>query len=259
MPELEKNAGTPAGNPNPAASPASQGAQPQGAANTPVTQTPAGSKPGVSPNPDENKDKQGTVPLAALQEEREKRQQLQAENDRLASLLTGGNHQQQSQPQQQQAQPDFRQEVEKLWETDPRKAVQAEIMMGLSWLDSVNATLEDQMDRIAAKDANFVQYRGQVRNYLRTLPLNQRGQPGIVDLALAVVKGQNVDDIVERTKNDLYEKFKSGQLAGIAGLSDAGVVSGAPVQKGTQLTEDQLKAAAAMRIDPAEYAKYIKQ
>lgn len=240
-----------AGTPNPAAALATPAPQPAAVVKPAVA--PAVAKPAEPPTSGDK-----TVPLAALQEEREKRQQLAQE---LENLKTKVNQYQQPQQYQQQADPAqaIRQEVEKLWETDPKKAVQAEILMGLTWLDSVNSYIDNQIDSIAAKDPSFGQYQGQVRQYIKSLPLEQRGQPGVVDLALSVVRGNNVDSIVERTKEELYRKFQSGELAA-SGVSipSAGTFSQPPRPQGVQLSDEQIRVAGAMGMTPEDYAKYVK-
>ncbi len=258
MPDPKPNTGEPAGNPNPAASPAPTGVPGQGPAPTPVT-PPAGApeaKPAVTPEPGGAKPDTPTVPLAALQEERDKRQQLQAELEALRNVSAQPSNVAPPAPSPQQG--DFREEVNKLWDTDPRKAVQTEIMMGLTWLDNVNAAMEGQIDSLVAKDPAAQQYRPQVRNYLRTLPLEQRGRPGIAELALAVVKGQNVDSIIEQTKNELYEKFRRGELAGAVNPPAAGSYSQPPAPTGTQLTDEQRNAARAMGLSEEAYASQIQ-
>ena len=122
------------------------------------------------------------------------------------------------------------------------------------WMDNINTSLEEQMDGLSTKDPTFNQYRPQVRGYLKTLPLEQRSKQGIAELALAVVKGQNVDDIVERTKNDLYEKFRKGELAGVVNPPTAGTFTQPPVVTANQLSQEQLNAAAAMGMTAEEYA-----
>ena len=109
------------------------------------------------------------------------------------------------------------------------------------------------MDNLAVKDPSFNQYRPMVRSYLKNLPLDQRGKQGIADLALAVVKGQNVDDIVQRTKNELYEKFKRGELAGEINPPSAGTFSQATLTPGTGATPEEVATANAMNMTVEDY------
>jgi hypothetical protein len=254
MTEPIVNTGIPVVNPNTTVPPTIPGVSPQ-VAPKPVTPPPAGVKPGVS-SPDvkvEVKSDSQTVPLAALQEEREKRQQLQVELEKLRTPQP-----QQQQYQQQQPVGDIRQEVDKLWESDPKRAVQTEIMLGLTWLDNVNSSIEEQLDSIAIKDPTFQTYRPQVRAYLKSLPLEQRGRPGVAELALAVSKGQNVDAIIQQTKDELYRKFQAGELAGMINPPAAGTFTQQPASQGTQLTPEQIAVARAMGMSEQEYAKNIK-
>ena len=241
-----------AGNPNPAASPAPTGAPVQDPVQTPVTPTtPEGTPTGGTPTPGATGEPT-MVPLPALQEERAKKQELQSELDALRKAVsTPGQPAVEATPAPQQG--DYHKQLEKLWETDPRKAVQAEVMMGITWMDNVNTSLEEQMDTLSTSDPTFNQYRPQVRSYLKTLPLEQRSKPGIAGLALAVVKGQNVDDIVERTKQDLYEKFKRGELAGVVNPPSTGTFTQPPVNTGVQASQEEINVAAAMGMSVEDY------
>ena len=234
----------------PAASPEqAKPVQPPAQAVPPVA---APSKPAdVKPEP-------GTVPLSALHEERTARQQLQAE---LASLKAQmSNIQSGIQPVVQQQQPqvhDAKAELDKLWDTDPRKAVDQTIMYAFDWKDRIDAGLENQADQLAQKDPDFNVYRGTTMNYVRTLPLNQRGTNGILEAAYFMIKGQNVNTILQNREAELMEKYRRGDMA--AGLSTppGSFSSPAPVS-GTSLTEEQMRVAEAMGLSPEGYASQIK-
>ena len=203
-----------------------------------------------------------TVPLRALQDEREKRQSLQTQVDQLTQQVQSigqpnagttyvANQQPQAAPQstidQQRAQ------IDQLWQTDPRQAVKAEISSSLSYYDNVNANIEAQANHLSQTHPDFNTYRQTAMNYIRTLPYEQRGQNGIVELAYMVARGQNVDSILQTRETELMEKFKTGQLAGA--LHQPAGASGVPLTPaaGTTLTQDQIVAANAMGMTEADY------
>ena len=208
---------------------------------------------------------QKTVPLAALHEEREKARSMRVELDALkANLANSFQNQQQNQhqynpmqqQQQQQVQPNNQhQQLEQMWEQDPKRAVQTEIQMALQWYDKSNTQLDSQEDSLAGQHPDFNNYRSEVRKYLRTLSPNQRSQPGVVELAYYVVKGQKVDGLVEQSNQALIDKIKAGeQVQGFTGT----VGSPAVPAKQVPLTHDQKNAAMAMGMTPDEYMKNVR-
>jgi hypothetical protein len=219
----------------------------------------------TSDAPDGNEDADKTVPLAALHEERQKRQELQAELEVLRQLAGDSvlfdingkpvqAHPGQRQPQQQQ-QPDqpqtqAAQELEKLWETDPRKAVQVEIMAAMSWRDNMEVQVDNQILAASQKYSDYKEYDNTVRQYIRALPLEQRSRPGVVDLAYFVVKGQNSTNAVERAKAEMLKKYQTGQQA--QGLGP-GTMAAQPKPKTPQLSEEQKKVAEAMGLTEEQY------
>jgi len=223
--------------------------------------------PGASQVPaQEDKDK--LVPITALHEEREKRQSLQAEIDALKKVAgqnvlfdIEGKPVSYQQPQVDNRQEQYRQEMDKLWETDPRKAVQAEIFAAMSWRDNQEAELDSQETKLSVKYPDYNSFRGEIRQYLRTLPLDQRGKAGVPEMAYYIVKGQKVDGIIAKTREqweaEYRQKAASGELAqGMPG----GAVSTPQYPTGNiVLTEDQKKAAAAFGIPESEYVKYMKR
>lgn len=231
----------------------------------PATPSPA-AKVGVPPSP-AIEDK--VVPITALHEEREKRQQLQLEIDALKRVagqnvlfdINGNAVQTQSQPQQYDHQEAFRQEVEKTWETDPRKAVQMEIMSALAWRDRQDAIVDAQENAVATKYSDFNDYRGEVKQYIRSLPIDQRGRDGVVELAYYVVKGQRVDNIVARTRQDIeadyLRKFQAGELA--QGLPGGAASSPNIPQNSVVLNDQQRRACEALGITEMDYIKHMKR
>ncbi len=226
--------------------------------------SPAGAKPDAQGGQPANTDQR--VPIQALHEEREKRQALQAQTELLQSQLREmqetlaslkGGPQQGGYGIQGGVNPNPNQQLEELWETDPRRAMQTELMMGLNWLDSVNAALDTQEDEVQKKHPDFKDYRSQVRRYLRTLPTQERAKPGVVQLAYYVVRGQKADDLWKQREAELLEKVKKGES--IQGLTTG--ITSTPTQPAepVKLTDEQLRAATAMGISPEEYAKNIKR
>ncbi len=220
--------------------------------------TPTGAS-GVSPQEDK------MVPIAALHDEREKRQQLQAELEAMRKIAgqnvlfdVDGRPVSYQQPQQA-PQVDYAAQMEKLWETDPRKAVQAEIFAAMTWRDNQEAQVDAQMDAARGKFSDFSNYETEVRSYIRTLPIDQRGTRGVADLAYYVVKGQKVDNILsttkERLENEWRQKVASGELA--QGLPN-GSMSQMPSQPGVVLSEQQRAACMALGISEQDYIKHMK-
>ena len=263
MPDPITPAAVPPQAPAPAKPPAPAAQVPPAPATPPkpVSQTPPASTSGASPAPAEG----ATVPITALHEERERRQQLQAQLDAMKKVMSNnvlfdmnGNPvmQQQQQPQQQS----YQQEIEKLWESDPRKAVQAEIYAAMSWRDRVDGNLETQASDTAVKYPDFNTLRPEIMNYIRTMPIEQRDKPGMVEAAYYFIRGQKVDGIVAQKQRELeaeyLRKYQAGELAAML-PPGAGSLPPAP-QGAVTLSDDQKRAAAAMRIPEAEYAKWIQ-
>lgn len=223
----------------PIAAPAQPVASPQG--------SPAPAQPGAM------------VPLSALHEERQKRQELSAQLEQLQQTVRGmqGTGQPQGQPAPQEQNQGLTPEaVDKLWEEDPKQAVRTEILMAFNWYDRMGAGLEGAADSLAGRMPDFNTVRGQVMNYIRTLPLNQR-TPQAVEQAYYMMRGQNVDAIIRQREQEWQQR--SGAPAQFqvptTGTYGAGPVTPGP---GIQLTNEQLAAADAMGMSREEYAKNIK-
>ena len=77
--------------------------------------------------------------------------------------------------------PCMKAELEKLWQTDPRQAVQTEIMLAAQWQDNINAQVDGEAEQLAGKYADFNDYRNTAMRYVRALPLDQRARQGIVE------------------------------------------------------------------------------
>lgn len=223
---------------------------------------PASQTPGAPATPPAEENK--TVPISALHEEREKRQQLQAELEALRKvagqnvLFDINGNPVQVQQHQQQPQQDYRQEIEKAWETDPKKAVQMEIFTAMAWRDQQEARIDAQEADIARKYPDFNVYRPEVRQYLRTVPLEQRANPGVVEMAYYVVRGQKVDSIIAKTREGLEAEYMAKMGAGQMGQALPGGTMGqiqAP-QGAVTLTPDQKNACLALGISEADYVKF---
>jgi hypothetical protein len=219
-------------------------------------------------------DDQKMVPLGALHESREEVKTLKGELNQLrqmVSTLSGygagaGYGQPNAQPNvgyqptgYQQPNPTVQQNakvMEELWETDPKRAMQAEMQMMLSWYDKVNADVEVQEEEVAGKYKDFNTYRPHVRKYLRMVRPEARNNPGVVETAYFLVKGQMADQIANQSQEELARRMAAGENA--AGIS-AGASSGSPAPKSDAPTGDQLKAAAAMGMTIDEYMQHAKR
>ena len=197
----------------------------------------------------------GQVPLSSLMEEREKRQALQTE---LESLRTTVNQMRQPQvqtPQPQAIQPNIKEDMDKLWQTDPRAAVEKTVYLAAQWQDNVNAQVDTEAEGLAGKYADFNDYRNTAMRYVRALPLDQRARPGIVEMAYLVTRGQNVDKIIEAQRQSLQQQFMTNP----AMFQTPVGAGGAPVQTGgPTASEAEIRAAGAMKIDINEYLKWKK-
>jgi len=232
----------------------------------PLPGQPSPAAPGVSPDPGVNED--GTskvVPLAALHEERDRRQSLQAELDALKQIagnnmlfdINGKPVSVAPTPQgvQQPQSDEFQKNLDKAWEDDPRQAVEMTIGAALQWRDDIDAKVDYQVADASTKFADFNDYHGDVRKYIRALPMNQRANPGVVDMAYFVVKGQKSGNVYSKAQADMLEKIRRGEV--VSGLNP-GMVSAPAVNKGVQLSQDQLNVASAMGMTPEQYKANMK-
>ena len=220
---------------------------------TPAAVVPTGVPPVQGVKPEVKQD--SMVPLPALQEERGKRQALEAEVADLRRQFQNQQQYQQQAPSVQQVDP--RVELEKLWEHDPRKAVQVEIMYAMDWRDRTDASLEVQADNLARRYPDFNNYRSTALSQVRSLPLNQRGQAGILEAAYQMVRGQNVDTLLQQREAEWMEKYRRGEISA-AGLSTpAGSFSSPASPTGIQLDDQQRAVAAMMKMTPEQYAAHM--
>lgn len=227
-----------------------------------------GTPPAGTPAPNASGVGDKTVPLAALLEEREKRQAEVAEKQNLlmavnqlkgqiAQIQQQGGYQQQ--PQQQYGQPQMNpqaQYLEQLWASNPREAVRAEIGLAYEQMDRINAQLDYQELEVGKKFPDFSAYKDQVRAYVRTIPVGQRSQPGVMEAAYYFIRGQQVDSLIQNSNAELLRKIKSGeQVQGFEG----GSFSPPPqTPQAKAVTDDMRRAAAAMQISIEDYIKYSR-
>lgn len=219
---------------------------------SPVQPTPVAAPKTGEPSKDVKQE--SLVPLPALQEERSKRQALEAEVAELKRMVSQPN----VQPMAPQQQFDPRAELEKLWENDPKKAVQVEIMYAMDWRDRVDASLEIQADQMSRKYPDFNSYRSTALGQVRSLPLNQRGAPGILEAAYFMVRGQNADTLIQQRENELLEKYRRGEITAAGLATPPGSFSSPTPVQGVQLSEEQRRVAEAMGMTPEGYASQIK-
>jgi len=217
-------------------------------------------------DPEPSGDHQGGDLRVALREARDKQQSLKAELEIMRQIAgdqvlfdANGRPVPKPQPQQihQQQQPSNNQvsaEMEKLWEDNPRKAVQMEIMSAMSWRDNMDSQVDRQEAEVTQKYADYGKYRDTVRQYVRALPLDQRSKPGVIDLAYYVVKGQASGNIYEQAQAEIIRKIQAGEQ--VQGLSSGTASAPAPV-KGMRVTPEQAAAAEMMGMTPEEYASHV--
>lgn len=217
--------------------------------------------PGAAGTPSPGANDGKTVPITALHEERDKRQAVQAQLDQMKQMLgdkvsydASGMPLMQPDVPAPPSQNETVVQLDKMWEDDPRKAVQTEIMMAMEWRDGVDAAVDAQEDVVKKQHPDFDQFRGDVRGYLRKLPPAQRAKQGIVEMAYLVVKGQQVDKIVEERSRDLLRRIQAGES--IQGLSSTYSVPATLTPKG--LGEEERRVAAAMNMTDEDYLKWKK-
>lgn len=205
------------------------------------------------------------VPLSALHEAREEIRQMRAQMDELKALSTPPQTQYgYSQPGynntytgNQQGTYNPRQEIDRLWEEDPRRAMQAELSMAFNYYDQANASVENQEAQVEAKYKDFNSFRTEVKRYLRGVPIDSRTKPGVVEAAYFLVKGQKTDDLINLSKEEIIAKIKAGEFVqGITGTGGASIPSSPNL---VRPTDEQARAADAMGMAVDEYMKWIKK
>lgn len=235
---------------------------------TGVPPKPEGDKPGTAPAAEPAGDK--TVPYGALHEERERRKASDARIEQIKALYGDkirfdeyGNvlpPDSQAVPAGatvQSAQVDMQAHVDKMWESDPKQAVRTEIAMAINWLDQTQAQMDLQRDAARGKYADFGRWETEVNSYLRTMPLQQRVRPGMIDMAYKYVKGDKIDAILQAERAELARKFAAGEL--VQGLGAPGTAPSAAAPAAPTLTDDERRIAQAMGVSEADYLKHKVQ
>ena len=212
-------------------------------------------KPGESSRPVDVKPQESLVPLPALQEERTKRQALEAEVADLRRMV--GSIPQA--PVQQQPAYNPRAEIDKLWEEDPKKAVLAEIDWKMGYRDWVDANVEIHADQMALKYPDFNNYRSIVMGHVRSLPVEQRANEKVLEAAYFYSKGQRFDTLIQQREAEIIERYRRGELSAQGLATPPGSFSSPMLTPGVQLTEEQRRVAEAMGMSPEGYASQIKR
>ena len=157
---------------------------------------------------------------------------------------------------QQPVGPNMKEEMDKLWQTDPRAAVERTVMLAAQWQDNINAQVDGEAAGLATKYTDFNDYRDTAMRYVRALPLDQRARPGIVEMAYLVTRGQNVDTIIERQRADMARQFQQNPAsfqmppgAGAPAIDSSNQV---------QATDAEARAARAMKIPIDQYLRWKK-
>jgi hypothetical protein len=258
-----------------------------GSAPAPGTGTPSPQAQGGAAGtpPDKGQGKQ--VPIPVLHEERDKRQAAEARSQALEEeienlkQLLGQYSAPQAPPYQPYQQPQYqpyqqpyqqpqqqpygqppygtppqpvKEQIDALWQEDIRKGFQAEMMAMMQYRDWVDAKVDNEFEqsRVRHKD-DFNNYEGKIRSYIRTLPMDARSQPNIVEAAYLMVKGSDADNIIKQREAQIMQKYQ-GQQAG-AGIAGTFGTPGQPVGSPT-LTPEEMQAAQAMKLSPEEYLKW---
>lgn len=228
------------------ATPAPAAVPPAAAPVTPkVTVTPA---PAAAPGAQ-------TVPLPELLEERNKRQALEKSVQDMQAELAAMKKVAPSPAPAAQPQDEYRKQLDHLWETDPRKAVQAEIMTAMTWYDTVQAQIDTQEHNLSTKYPDYNNFRTEIRGYVRSLPIEQRMRDGVVELAYYAVKGQRVDSTLDSMRQQWEQEFLRKLQAGEITNVPAGTVTMPPVIPQVQATDEEKAVAAAMNMSIDDYLK----
>lgn len=228
---------------------------------------------------------QKVVPISAMHEERDKRQaaearssELQQEIENLKNLMNQYQPPVQQQYQQPYQQPPYqpyqppyqqqyqqpftpyqvapqpiKEQIDALWQEDIRKGFQAEMGAMMQYRDWVESKVDQEFEASRSRHKeDFNTYESKVRGYVRSLPVDAKAQPNIVEAAYLMVKGQDADNIVKAREAALMQKYQGGQAAAMI----PGTFSQPGQASGPTLTAEELATAQAMRMSPEEYLKY---
>ncbi len=204
--------------------------------------------------------------LAALKQVREELKETKEASKATeeALRLAQASQAQQSQQSYQQQEPNqqqmIHQQIKEAWDAgDPEKAVNMMMAVGFQWYDTINAGLDHQKDQVRGRYSDFNKYESAAMSYIRTLPLNQRGAPGVLEMAYLIEKGKMSDQITKTATQTAVEEAIRRIQAGeqIQGFPAGGGTP--PVSNVVQLTIDQSKAAEMMGLTPQQYMEGLKK
>jgi hypothetical protein len=233
--------------------------EPQVAKPVVPTTTPEVGKPGPVIEPQEK-----MVPHGAFHEERERRKSSDAKIEQIKALYGDkikfddyGNvlPPDQGPPVQNVQTNDIARQVEEMWEKDPKQAVRAEIFMAINYYDQQSAQLDLQRDAARTRYPDFSKWESEVNGYIRRLPLQQRTQQGMIDMAYKYVKGDKIDQILQMERAELARKYAAGEMA--QGLGPGTAPAFTP-QAGVTVTDQERAVAQAMGMTIDEYVKNRK-
>lgn len=211
-----------------------------------------------------------TVPLSALHESREQTRAVKEEMENLKQTLakmTFGQNSPYGSPapatgyqpyNAAPANPTVQanaQELDRMWDENPRQAMQTEMGMMLNWYDGVNAQIDAQEEEASKKFPDYEQYRTKIRGYLRMVQPEMRNRPGTVETAYFLAKGQDTDAIKASAIDEVIKKIQAGET--IQGITGTTATTQAPVTT-ARPTNEEIKVAEAMNMSVEDYLKFKK-
>jgi hypothetical protein len=148
-----------------------------------------------------------------------------------------------------------KEEMDKLWMEDPRKAMETTVVQALNWYDRVGAQVDYQEAQLTRQFKDFGDYRESVRNYIRQLPPEHRAKPGVVEMAYYVVRGQSFDKTVASKEAEILRKIRAGEsVQGYTGTVSTSTAATAP----SQISATEADIASKMGMTPQEYLAHKK-
>jgi len=213
------------------------------------------------------------VPLTALQEERAKAKELRDQVQNLTQLVQEvqsrmGQQQVYGQPPMQippaqnyypaqsfqQPQQNLMQQAAQLWEQDPMQATAWMIENGIQHYDGMQRAVDGQKAQAMGKYKDYPTYATEIDNYVRALPPAQRTQPGIVDMAYYLVKGQKVEALTQQAQQEVLSKIQKGEQ--VQGLQGTYTPSAQATSDDEPLSQQEQAAAMVMGVKPEDYKKH---
>lgn len=143
-------------------------------------------------------------------------------------------------------------QIDELWDTDQRKAMETTMASGFEWYDKMNRQINSEKNtlrRDPSAGKQFGELEGEVDNYLNKVPIQDRGKPGVVKVAFNMVRGAHIDEYIKKAKEDVSQSaLDKESLQTPSGSVKLG-------GKTVQLTKDELTIAAKGGITPEDYAR----